>query len=370
MSNNIETGRAGVQGKAAWIAFGLLTAVYLIALAVRLFGGPSILEVSDIIPWSGLIAFFFLLAGAGAGLLVVAACVSLSLFPSLEKAQQRLYIVAFACFAAAGVTILIDLGRPERVLNMVLNMHLMSPFAWDFIFLALSVALSLVAIFRRPGRLFACVAAASGAMVALVEGVILAVCTGNELWQGALMPPMFLLEGLIAGFAVALFAAADPDRSLTAALGILLAVLLLFDAAEWVHAYAAGTEGAAAVALLVSGPLAPLYWAQILGCTLTPLVLLFARPTKAIAHTAAALALIGIVLGKFSVLLAGQALVGAVFVAYAPSLLEAGLCLGAVGMAGLVALAGSRLVPAWGMTPERASAPVADFSDELEVGRA
>lgn len=370
MSRNYDNDRAGTQSKVAWIVFGLLSAAYVVALVVRLAGGPSVLEVSDIVPWSGLIAFFFLLAGAGAGLLVVAACVSFSLFSNLKPVQQWLYIGAFACFAAAGVTILVDLGRPERVFNMVFHMHLMSPFAWDFIFLALSVVLSLVAIFRRPGRVFACAAAASGAAVALVEGVILAVCAGNELWQGALMPPMFLLEGLIAGFAIALLVSTKADRPLSIALGLLLVTLLLFDAAEWVHAYASGTEGAAAIALLISGPLAPLYWIQVLGCTLGPAVLLLARPAKPLARIAAVLAVVGIVLGKFSVLLAGQALDGTVFVAYAPSLLEIGLCAGAVGAAGLITLAGARFIPAWSTEPKQESAPAVNFSDEPEVGRA
>ncbi|MCI8424158.1 MAG: polysulfide reductase NrfD [Adlercreutzia sp.] len=353
--------------RASWVVFSALSVVYAVALVVRLSGGPAVLEVSDMVPWSSLIAFFFLLAGAGAGLLTVAALAVFGLLPSLAGRERRLYIAAAACFIAAGLTVLVDLGRPERVLNMMLYMHMMSPFAWDFIFLALSVVLALAAAVLRPNRALAAVTAASGAAVALVEGVILAVCAGNEMWQSSLVPLLFLLEGLVAGFALVAVAAPDSSRRVAGVLAALLVALALFNAAEWIHAYGGATGGAEAMALLMGGPLAPLYWLQIIGGILVPVVLLVVRPSAAATRAAGVLALVGVVLGKYAILLAGQALdASGVFHAAWPSLLEVGLVAGAVGFAGLLFVAGVRWLPALAAEakPAKTSRAVAD---ELEA---
>lgn len=333
--------------RAAWVAFGVLGVVYLVALIVRLAGGPAVMDVTGVVPWSCLIAFFFLLAGAGGGLLAAGAAASLGLLPSLVRVQQRVYLAAVACFVAAGLTVLIDLGRPERVLNMLISIHLSSPFAWDFLFLALSVVLGAVASVRRPGKVLACCAAVAGAAVLLVEGVILVVCAGHGFWHGALVPVLFLLEGLIAGLALIVVAAPGVGRRVALTLTALLGVLVLFNVAEWVYAYAPGTDAAASLALLVSGPLAPLYWLQVIAGALVPAALLVAVPGRSAVRAAGALSLVGIVLAKFAILLAGQSLdILGVYVAYLPSLLDVALSAGAVGLAGLLFLAGVRLIPA------------------------
>lgn len=363
MQTKPETnGALAAPSRAAWAAFGALTVVYAVALVARLMGGPAAMDVTSVVPWSCLIAFFFLLAGAGGGLLAAGAAASLGLLPSLARVQQRAYLAAVACFVAAGLTVLIDLGRPERVLNMILSIHLSSPFAWDFLFLALSVVLGAVCALRRPGKALACVAAAAGAAVMLVEGVILVVCAGHGFWHGALVPVLFLLEGLIAGLALVVAAAPTAGRRVALTLAALLGVLLLFNVAEWVYAYAPGTDAAAALALLVSGPLAPLYWLQIIAGVLVPAALLVAVPSPAVARVASVLALAGIVLAKFAILLAGQSLdiLGA-YAAYLPSLLDVALSAGAVGLAGLLFMAGVRLVPT--ASYDGAAAPAAEELD-------
>ena len=331
---------------AAWVIFGVLTAVFAVSLAVRLAGGPAALEVSDVVPWAGLIAFFFLLASVGGGLLVVSALVSCSLLPVLASYQRRISWGAVVCLVSAGLMVLIDLGRPERVLNMVLHVQIVSPFAWDFVFLALSVALGFVCAVRKPGRVLACAAGLSGAAVMVVEGVIFVVSSGRDFWHSSSVPLLFLLEGVVAGFAIVAFVAPRGDGRLVRVLAALLAALLLFEAAEWVYAYLPLTGAAGDLALLIAGPLSPLYWFQIAACTALPIVLLLAVPREAVVRVSCVLALVGIVAAKLTFLLAGQSvdILGA-FHAYVPSLLEVGLGVGSVGLAGLLFLVGARFLP-------------------------
>lgn len=339
--------RDGASGSsmAAWVIFGVLTVVFAVSLVVRLMNGASALEVTDVIPWAGLIAFFFLLASIGGGLLIVSALIGFSIFPSLLVYQRNIAWGAVACLVAAGVMVLIDLGRPERVLNMLFHIHMASPFAWDFIFLALSVVLGFACAVFKPNRILACAAGISGAAVMVVEGIIFVVSSGREFWHSSSIPLLFLLEGVIAGFAIVAFASSRGDGKLVRALAVLLAVLLAFNVVEWVYAYMPFTGAAEDLALLTTGPLAPLYWFQLIVCTVLPLVLLVAVPRSAIVRASSVLVLIGIVAAKFTILLAGQSVdVMGIFQPYAPSLLEIGLSLGGLGFAGLLYLVGAKIL--------------------------
>lgn len=344
--NNVNESKADLPLRAiAWTVCGVLTVAYVASWVVRLAGGPAMMETSDVIPWSGMMAFFFFLATAGAGLLVVGGAASFSLLPAVAKYQRWFYVGAVACFVSAGLVVLIDLGRPERVLNMLLFMRIASPFAWDFIFLALSVVLGAVCVLRKPGRVLSGVTAFAGLAVVAVEGLIFVVSPGRELWQSASVPLLFLLEALVAGMAVAALVA-PRDKGVVRGLLGLAAALLVFTVAEWMYAYLPGTGDAQALALLMGGPLAPLYWVQVVVCTLVPLVLLVAVPRGMSVRVASVLLLCGIVLAKLTIMLAGQSLdVTGVFHAYVPTLLEAGISLGSLGFAGLVALLGAKFVP-------------------------
>lgn len=341
---------ASVKVRAAWIAFGILTAVYVVSWVARLVGGASAMEVSSVVPWSGMMAFFFFLASVGSGLLMVGAASSMGFLPQAAPWRRKLYVGAVACLCAAGTVVLIDLGRPERVLNMLIYLRLASPFAWDFIFLALSVVLGVVCVLREPGKVLSCAAGAAGAGVVIVEGIIFMACAGRGLWHSASIPLLFLVEAMVAGFAlVALLAEHDRSR-LVRTLAVLSGLLLVLNAVEWAYGYMPATDAAQDVALLTSGSLAVLYWIQIIGCVAVPFVALVAAGSnKTVVKVASVLLLCGVVLSKFSVLLAGQSLdvLGNVY-AYAPSLLEVGISLGSLGLAGLLFMLGAKFFPSYG----------------------
>ena len=52
--------------------------------------------------------------------------------------------MAFTCVAVAGVTIVLDLGQPLRVLNLVTSPQIDSPFIWDFTVVMSYMVISIV----------------------------------------------------------------------------------------------------------------------------------------------------------------------------------------------------------------------------------
>ncbi len=370
MDKNVNVSRrAGGFATLAWVCCAVLTAVYVASWVVRLAGGPATMEASGVVPWGGMMGVFFFLATVGGGLLALGALVSWGLLPAVEKFQKAIYIGAVACLCAAGTVVLIDLGRPERVMNMILFMRLGSPFAWDFIFLAASIVLGAVAIFRRPGAVLGTAAGLCGLAVVAVEGVIFLVSPGRGLWNSVSVPVLFMVEAIVCGLAVAALAAPLKEDRTARPLAAALIVAAVFMVAEWGSAALAGTEEALDMVLLLSGPLAPLYWVQLVGCVVLPAVLLLAVQNRTAVRASAVLALIGVLLAKLTILLAGQMIdVTGIVVAYAPSLLEIAIGFGSAGFAGLLYLAGAKVFSTtYAPAKQPQAAPVADF--EPEAGR-
>lgn len=370
MSKNIEASRSkGGLATLAWVCCAVLAAVYVVSWIVRLAGGPATMEASSTVPWGGMMGVFFFLATVGGGLLALGALVSWGLLPAVEKFLKPIYIGAVACLCAAGTVVLIDLGRPERVMNMILFLRFGSPFAWDFIFLAASIVLGAVCIFRRPGFGLGTATGLCGLAVVAVEGVIFLVSPGRGLWDSVSVPVLFIVEAVVCGLAVAALMAPTKEDRTARPLAAALILVAVFMVAEWGSAAMAGTEEALDMVLLMSGPLAPLYWIQLVGCVAVPAVLLLAVQNQTVVRVSAVLALVGVLLAKLTILLAGQMIdVTGVVVVYAPSLLEVAISCGSAGFAGLLYLVGAKLFST-SYAPARQTDAAADVDLELEAGR-
>src|SRR5512139_1182940 len=124
------------------IAFAILVVVGLIAWFMQFSQGLDSLGVGQAIVWGVYIAAFFLMAGLGSGLVILAALGDLDVLPGLKTLRRPLLIGAIASYIAAGFAILMDIGKPDRVLNMIFSPNFKSMFVWDFYALALSIILA------------------------------------------------------------------------------------------------------------------------------------------------------------------------------------------------------------------------------------
>ena len=327
---------------------GVLAAIGLICWIMRLAQGVEVLEVSQTIPWSLYIAAFFLLVGAGGGLLIAGSLIQFGVFPALKDHFRKLMIGAVACFIPGAIMILLDAGVPGRVFNIILSPNFTSMFVWDFILLVLSGVLALALIFMKENKILTCLAACAGTAVIIVEGLILTNAgVAASFWHSPLIPVSFLVEGIALALAVLLIVySKEALDSMKGALAACLGALLIFALVEIITVSYMGTDAAASLAILVSGSLAPLYWSQIILGLVVPIgLLLWKKGPEIVVTVAAVLAILGVVILKMNLLIAGQAIDAfGVQAVYSPGMLELGGIIGAFGCAAFLAVLGGMLL--------------------------
>ncbi|MCL1917857.1 MAG: polysulfide reductase NrfD [Peptococcaceae bacterium] len=331
---------------------GLLAVIGIVCWVLQLILGPTVL--ADSIPWGVYIAAFFLLAGAGSGLVFTAAAGEWGLLPALKDKRRSLLIGAAASYIAAGFMILLDLGQPVQIYNFFVSPNFTSMFVWDFLFLLVTVVLVLVCFFRKEkSKWLLGLTAVTALGIVLIEGWILAVNSAGA-WNSALIPVVFLVEAIVVAAAVLLVAKGDAFEPLKKILIGLLPLLLIFSLIEmFAGNYMGASEEAAGTKLLLTGSLAPFYWGWVvLGVALPFALLLWKGKSAAMVKVAGVLAVCGVLVAKINLLVAGQALpFEGEQIGYFPSIVEIGGLLGGLGLAVFLFVLGKKF---FGDTPAAA----------------
>jgi molybdopterin-containing oxidoreductase family membrane subunit len=330
------------------IVLGILVIIGIVAWVIQLTKGMSVIGVGQVIVWGIYIATFFFLVGIAGGVVILTALADLQVIPGLHLYRRRLLIGALAAYVAGGFMILMDIGRPLRVLNMIFFANITSPFVWDFAFLVVSVIVTAIYLFSAPkGKLLPVLAAIVAGVVIMVEGWILSMSARASLWHGGITPATFLIEGLISASAIMLIVQVEyvTTQWLRRVVLTLLPVLVLLNLLEIASvSYAGEPEAQAAIGLMLSNPL---YWVVLLLGIVLPFVLLAWWGMKRQALlSAGVLMLVAIFVSKILLLVSGQALPA--FMPspeiYVPTLVEIGGVVGIFGLAGLIYLLGLQLV--------------------------
>jgi molybdopterin-containing oxidoreductase family membrane subunit len=329
------------------IGLGILVIIGIIAWVVQLTKGMSVIGVGQAIVWGVYITTFFFMAGLGGGLVILAALGDLEIIPGLKSLLRSLLIAAIAAYVAAGLMILMDIGRPLRVLNMIFSANLTSPFVWDFASLAVSVIVAAIYLFAAPkGKWFPTLAAIVAGLVIVIEGWILSMTAGVSMWHGGMTPVIFLVEGLLSASAILLIAKVEDAASqwLRRTMLVLLPVLVLLNLFEIASvSYAGEPEAQAATSLMLASPI---FWLVLLVGIVVPFVLLaWWGSKKQAVITSGVLVLLAVFASKNLLLVSGQALPYMRSPeTYAPTLVEIGGVVGIFGLAGLIYLLGLPLV--------------------------
>ena len=305
--------------------------------------------VGEVVVWGIYIAAFFLLLGTGCGIVLFAVAGDLSFLPGIQAHRRLLLISALGMFIAGGITILMDIGRPARVLNLLFSSQFNSPFIWDFYGLAAMVVVTVVYLIVNPkGKVLPWVSGIVSLLVIVIEGWILGVLAARPLWHGGLMPILFLLEALTAASAFLFLALGNNLPWVKKVFVWFLVIFGLVTLVDMVAVlYSGSTAAQEGMNLLVSGNLAPYFWAQILLGIVLPVILLMTLPANRLAGICAAvLAILGVLLAKINVLTAGQAIpVFGPASSYLPTLVEFGGVLGMFALAILLGSLGHRIFP-------------------------
>ncbi len=131
-----------------WTIF--LVIVVLIGVAAyidQIIKGQVVTNMRDYVLWGVYISnFVFFVAISFVGSLT-AAILRLSRSAWRTPLVRIAEIIGFAAIVMAGLTIIIDMGRPDRLLNLFIHGRLQSPITWDVVIITTYIAISALILF-------------------------------------------------------------------------------------------------------------------------------------------------------------------------------------------------------------------------------
>jgi molybdopterin-containing oxidoreductase family membrane subunit len=297
--------------------------------------GHIVTGMTNQVVWGTPHVFAVFLIVAASGALNVASVASV--FGRLEyKVHARLSGLLAIALLAGGLSVLVlDLGRPDRLIVAMTTYNFKSIFAWNiFLYtglLAIVTAYLFVMMDRRASR-----SAPLGASVgwfAFVWRLVLTTGTGSifgwlvarEAYNAAVMAPLFIAASLLYGQAfvvllLATFGSVTGQRLMTdeivgkfrGLLAIFALAVLYFTAIQHLtNLYASERHGVERFLLVTGGVYPAVFWiGQILVGSLLPLVILAAptfRARRSAIVVASVLFLLGGLAQMYTIIIGGQA---------------------------------------------------------------
>jgi len=291
-------------------------------------------------------------------------------------------LLAVALLLGGLVVLVLDLGRPDRLIVAMTNYNFKSIFAWNIFlyvgFLVVVVVYLWLQMERRMNRFVK-----SAGLVAFIWRLILTTGTGSifgflvsrEAYDSAVMAPLFVAMSFSFGLAayilvlIASYRGSEREigdvviQKLGRLLGIFVAAVLYLTAVQHLtNLYAAEHIGVEKFILLDGGIYTLLFWiGQVIIGGLIPLILIY-RPAKTHSNTRVILASTLVIIGGFAqvyvIVIGGQAyplnmfpgmevsssFYDGVVASYAPSLPEISLGMGGVALTGLIVLFGIKIL--------------------------
>jgi molybdopterin-containing oxidoreductase family membrane subunit len=342
--------------------------------------GHVITGMTNRIVWGMPHVFAVFLIVAASGALNVASVASV-FGRELYKPLARLSgLVAVALLAGGLAVLVLDLGRPERLIVAMTHYNFKSIFAWNIFlytgFFAV-VALYLWTMFERRMNGYTTRAGVVAFLWRLVlttgTGSIFGFLVAREPYDSALFAPMFIIMSFsfgTAAFVLVLMAACRwSGRPLGDALlarlgnllGIFVAAVLYFVAVHHLtNLYIARRLDLERFLLVDGGVYTALFWiGQVLVGGVVPLVLVFVVRSRAAIAAAASCVIAGGLAQVYIIIIGGQAYPQWIFpgkevsssffdgvvASYAPSLPEVALGVGGVALAAALTVLGLKVLP-------------------------
>ena len=292
-------------------------------------------------------------------------------------------LVAIALLMGGLAVLVLDLGRPDRLIVAMTKYNFRSIFAWNIYLYVGFLGVVAVYLWMQMERRMNRFVHAAG-LVAFVWRLTLTTGTGSifgflvarEAYDSAVMAPLFIAMSFSFGLAiyilVLIFACRGSGRELGDALiarlgrllGIFAAAVLYFTIVQHLtNLYAAEHAGVERFLLVDGGIYTTLFWGgQVVLGGLLPMALVFQRSGNDKPRGRVALASMMVILGGMAqvyvIIIGGQAypltlfpgmevqsaFFDGVVASYTPSLPEIVLGLGGVALAGLVILLGMKIL--------------------------
>ncbi|MDA8226128.1 MAG: polysulfide reductase NrfD [Desulfitobacterium hafniense] len=216
----------------------VLLLVSLVTWGYQLKSGLIVTNMRNSFSWGLYIATFAFFVGIAAGGLIVSSSVYLFNIEKLKPFTRIASLSAFACTLGAGAMILPDMGRVDRVYNIILHPNFKSPLVWDVIVITsymivtyLSVYVQLLPDWKKEGRGFlngwtktrtleeiegiskkwskrvSIIGLPIAILIHTVTALIFATQASRGWWNTAVLPPDFISVAVASGTALVLLIA-------------------------------------------------------------------------------------------------------------------------------------------------------------------
>lgn len=351
--------QSNIQKAAFWfvlILLGMLASAGYNPLVSLLRDGHSITDMTNRVHWGVFISSYAFLVGLSAGGIMVAGVVYAYGFTVFRPIARIAEILAIGCLILAGITISIDVGRPERLFNIVRYANFSSPLVWNISIIAIYMALAMamgyfstrtalvdaarhfpkrkwlylpLTLFytsvsekarRIDEKILKAIAIVSiPAAIALhsITGWIFGLTKGVPGWHTELLAPIFIASAAVSGISLIIMMTGtmrrligyDIPKETVLALGkvlwYLIPVLGYFLFAEFITiTYSAEKEAGAVFHTLMHGSFAPLFWANLVGGIILPFLILTLFPRSSVAiGTAGLLAFLGVFVERANIII-------------------------------------------------------------------
>jgi len=371
----------------------VLMKLALIAWIYELRHGLGTTGMRDVISWGFYIFTFAFFVKWSAGGLIVASSVEVFGITALKPLARLGVLTAAVSVLLAALTIIPDLGRPERIANLLLHPNWRSPMIWDIIIISLYFLLAVGELrlmclgSRTPGeqkllRVLAFVGLPAAFALHSITAWIFGLQIARAFWNSALMAPLFVVSAVLSGAALIAIIAATLQKfeglklevatwnTLSGLMAVSLAIDLFFILCEYITVLWGGVpkEIIALKMILPGGPYATLFWLEWVIGGIIPFVILvtpgFRRRTGAIV-TSAVLILAGVYAYQIELTTVGMAnpliqlapgtslgtytpgqSVFQIVGRYSPTWVEYSIVIGVVALGALLVAGGYRLIRA------------------------
>ncbi len=214
-----------VRGGQVWSAVLVLLGAWgLAAWIYELANGLQSTGMRDVVSWGMYIFSFAFFVGLSAGGLIVASSAEVFGVAALRPLSRLGVLSAAACITVAGLMIIPDLGRPERIFNLVLYPNWTSPLIWDICIIAAYFVFSVVDLTvlsrhtTKPGpygqwvRILAYIGLPAAVALHSITAWIFGLQIARSFWNTALMAPLFVTSAILSGTALVTVIALVVER--------------------------------------------------------------------------------------------------------------------------------------------------------------
>lgn len=381
-------------GRGLNIAIGVSAVVVVAGLvlwAMQLSGGMVQTGMRNLNSWGLYITSFMFFVGLSAGGLIISSVPKAFGVAGFGGISKVAVMSSIACTVAAIGMVVVDLGQPMRLWELFAYSNLGSPLMWDILVLGTYLILSCVYLWAQMRadagkmshtalRVISVVALVCAVLVHSVTAWIFGLQVGREMWHTALLAPWFVSSALVCGTALVICVAVALRAAgylkweqanlvkLAKLLGAFVMVDLYFFGCDLLTEGFPAGSGLEVVAMLTTGPLAPYFWVEIIGCAVCAVICFTpALRTNGLLVAGSLLAIAGIFCKRVQLLVGGFQLpnldmagpltpmqhtafdagLSGIYspMVYWPTPLEFGVALGVAALGVLVFLLGVKLLP-------------------------